>query len=245
VFTAAERDAVRERLLTMAEEDPDVVGAAVTGSYAVGRSDEWSDVDVAFAIRGELDPALGRWAAALERELGAVHHWDLPWGSTIYRVFLLPDWLQVDIAFIPQAEFGARGPNWRTVFGATVDVGASLPPATASLVGMGWLGLRHGRTCIARAQPWQAEWSISTARDHILALACVRLGYPARFAKGADRLPRELTSALEETLVRSLDESELRRALAAVGRAYVAELRSSDENLARTLEPMVEDLTGP
>ena len=90
MFTAEQRDRVRERLLGLAEGDPNVVGAAITGSYTTDGGDEWSDVDLAFGIRGELRPALEHWARILEREFGALHHWDLPWGSCVYRVFLLP-----------------------------------------------------------------------------------------------------------------------------------------------------------
>src|SRR6266571_3773650 len=127
MFTVEERNRVRARLLELAEADPAVAAAAITGSYVADGGDEWSDVDLAFAIRGELSPALEYWTKLLYGELGALHHWDLPWGSTVYRVFLLPEWLEVDIAFTPTAEFGPRGPNWRTVFGETVEVEPTAP----------------------------------------------------------------------------------------------------------------------
>ncbi|MEX2212401.1 MAG: nucleotidyltransferase domain-containing protein [Gaiellaceae bacterium] len=47
MFTVEERDRVRERLLELAEADTGIAAAAITGSYAVGKSDEWSDIDVA------------------------------------------------------------------------------------------------------------------------------------------------------------------------------------------------------
>jgi len=31
-------------------------------------------------------------------------------------------------------------------------------------------------------QPWQAEHLISAARHHVLALACLRLGYPTMYS---------------------------------------------------------------
>jgi hypothetical protein len=34
-------------------------------------------------------------------EFGALHHWDLPWGSTVFRVFLLPGCLEVE-ALLPE-----------------------------------------------------------------------------------------------------------------------------------------------
>ncbi|HEU5278746.1 MAG TPA: hypothetical protein VFU26_07580 [Gaiellaceae bacterium] len=243
MFSIEERDRVRERVLELAEADDDVVAAAITGSYAAGGSDEWSDIDLAFGIHGELPQALERWTKILYADFAALHHWDLPWGSTVYRVFLLPDWLEIDIAFTPAAEFGPRGPNWRTVFGETAEVEPTPPPSTDDLAGLGWHYVLHARMAIERGKPWHAEWLIAGIREYVLALACLRLGLPTRYAKGADQLPSELTAPLEDTFVRSLDEPELRRALAAVSAALTAELERSDAALAERLRPVLLGLS--
>jgi hypothetical protein len=244
VFTIEERDRTRERLLELAEADPGVPGAAITGSYAAGGGDEWSDIDLAFAIDGELDAALERWTEFLYRDFGALDHWDLPWGSSVYRVFLLPGCLEVDIAFTPAADFGPRGPNWRTVFGETVDVAPNVPPDPGNLAGLAWHHVLHARMCIERGKPWQAVWLIDGVRDHVIALACLRLGQPARFAKGADLLPEEISKQLEATLVGSLAEAELRRALGAAAAALAAELERMEPALAAWLQPTLAELGG-
>jgi predicted nucleotidyltransferase len=243
VFTTAERERVRELLLARAADDPDVAAAAITGSYAVGGGDEWSDIDLAFAIRGELAPALERWTRIVDEEFTTIHHWDLPLGRTVYRVFLLPEWLQLDLAVTPAESFGPRGPNWRTVFGDTLEPTPPPPPSPDEFIGFAWLCARHARVCIDRDLPWQCEWCISGVRDNVLALACLRLGYPTRFARAVDRLPQELTAPLEPTLVRSVERAELRRALAAASVAYADELERTDAALSTTLRPMLEELT--
>jgi predicted nucleotidyltransferase len=242
VFSPEEREQVRQRLLEAAEADPGVVGAAFTGSVVAGAQDDWSDIDLALGIDGELAPALERWAELLDRDFGALHHWDLPWGSSVYRVFLLPGWLEVDIAFTPAADFGPRGPNWRTVFGETVDVAPNAPVPQDELVGLAWHHVLHARACVERGKPWQAEWLISALRDHVLSLGCLRLGHITRFAKGADLLPPELAEPVEAALVRSLDETELRRALAAATEAFAAELERVDPALAAALQPMLAEV---
>ena len=244
MFTVEERDAVRRRLLELAQEDAAVGAAAITGSAAAGSADRWSDIDLAFGIRGDLSGALLHWTSVLYAEFAALHHWDLPFGSSIYRVFLLPGCLEVDIAFTPEADFGPRGPNWRTVFGETAEVPTTEPPGRDDLVGLAWHHVLHARICIERGKPWQAEWLIGGVREHVLALACVRLGYPARFAKGTDLLPPEVKAAVEPALVRSLDEAELRRALGVAAAALTAELQRTDEALAERLRPALEELAG-
>jgi Nucleotidyltransferase domain len=245
MFSVEERDRVRKRLLELAEEDVSVVGAAFTGSYAAGAGDEWSDIDLAFAVSGELRPALEHWTELLYRDFAALHHWDLPFASSVYRVFLLPGCLEVDIAFTPAADFGPRGPQWRTVFGETTGLAPGAPPSRDHLAGLAWHHVLHARACIERGKRWQAEYWTSGVRDQVLALACLRLGHETGYANGAHLLPPELTTPLEATLVRSLDEAELRRALAAAADALVGELERTEPKLAARLRPALVELGHP
>jgi hypothetical protein len=87
------------------------------------------------------------------------------------------------------------------------------PPSHDHLIGLAWHHALHARVCIERRRWWQAEYWISAVRDQVIALACVRLGHPASYAKGAHLLPSRVTAPLAAALVRSLDEAELRRAL--------------------------------
>lgn len=242
MFDVEERDRVRTRLLELAAADGDTPAAAITGSGAAGGTDRWSDIDLAVAVRGDLAAALGRWTDLIYRDFAALHHWDLPSGSSVYRVFLLPGGLEVDIGFTPEADFAARGPNWRLVFGAP----GRLPAAAAgpdNLVGLAWHHVLHARACIERGRPWQAEWLIGGVRDHVITLACRRLGLPASYAKGADLLPAQLTAPLVATLVRSLDADELRRALAAATAALLSELDRTVPDLAARLRPVLLDFS--
>ncbi|MFF0151372.1 hypothetical protein [Micromonospora sp. NPDC005203] len=242
MFSTGERDSIRERLLDLADEDPAVVGAAVTGSHALDGGDRWSDIDLVFGIEGPLPFAMRRWTDLLYRDFAAVHHWDLPSGSVVYRVFLLPDLLEVDIGFAPAAEFGPHGPAWRTVFGHSAPPKDGQPSCPRNLVGLGWHHALHAWTCIQRHRWWQAEQWIAALRGQILALACLRLGHPASHAKNAHLLPPEVTAPLNATLVRALDEAELTRALSAATAALVAELALADGALAARLAATLGDL---
>lgn len=244
MFAAEERDQVRARLLRIAGSDPDVTGAAITGSHAGGEADQWSDIDLAFGVRGPLGEALERWTGWLYEDFGAVHHWDLPSGPAVYRVFLLPGWLEADIAFTPAHQFGPLGPLWRTVFGDIAPVEPTAPPTVDDLAGRAWHHVLHARVSIERHRLWQAQYWVGAARGQVVSLACLRLGYPTAHARGAHLLPPEVTAPLEETLVRVLTEGELRRALAAVVAALAAELERGRPGLAARLGPMLPELAG-
>ena len=50
MFTAEERERIRERLIERAKADPLVVSGAEVGSRALGPGDRWSDIDLTFGL---------------------------------------------------------------------------------------------------------------------------------------------------------------------------------------------------
>ena len=86
---------------------------------------------------------------------------------------------------------------------------------------------------------------LSAARDQVLALACVRHGVPAAYARGADALPAEVTAPLEVALVGSLDPAELERALRAVLERLRDEAERADADLAERLAGPLAQLAQP
>ena len=121
MFTVEQRDALRERVLRLAEGDERTVAGAAVGSLALGGGDRYSDLDLTFAVADDVPVAdvLDDWTRTLVDELDAVHLVDLERGPTIYRVFLLPDLLQFDLSMTPAAQFRPAGPRFRLLFGET------------------------------------------------------------------------------------------------------------------------------
>ena len=244
MFTPEEREALRADLIDRARRDPRISGAAITGSGSVGELDRWSDIDLGFGVReaSDLRPALDDFTEYMRRERSALDTLDVMRDPWIYRVFLLPNTLQVDLAFAPATHFGARAPSFKLVFGDAVERPHVLPPDARELIGYGWLYALHARSSIARARPWQAEYMISAVRDHALALACLRLGLPAREARGIDRLPSDITKPLELGLIRRLERADLARAFQATTEGLAREIRLVDADLAARLEPALSSL---
>jgi hypothetical protein len=238
MFTPEERARLRSDLIARATGDRRISGVAITGSAAAEREDRWSDIDLAFGVADPdgLQEVLSDWTEQMYGQHLALHHMDVPAGAWIYRVFILPSSLQVDLAFAPAAEFRALAPTFRLVSGEANEPRYLPSPRAADLIGPGWLYALHARTCIARRQLWQAEYMISGVRDQALALACIRHGLPAVHGRGMDQLPRGVTAPLESALVRQLDAAELGRALRAAIHGLLGEIRSVDEELAGRLE---------
>jgi hypothetical protein len=219
VFTIEQRDALRKRLLRLAEDDERVVGGAAVGSLAVDGGDRFSDLDLTFGIADgvPLAEVLDDWTRTLVDELDAVRLADLERGPTTYRVFLLPDALQFDLSMTPAARFRPAGPRFQLLFGeaAAGEPNIPAPPAAEDLFGWGVIYALHSRACIERGRVWQAEHYVGAVRDHALSLACLREGLPAVQARGYDDLSAETLARFEAAHVGALEPGALRAALAA------------------------------
>lgn len=245
MFTEAERRRLRASLLQHATGDIRVSGAAVTGSGADEREDIWSDIDLAFGIRGAaaIPEVLADWTAHMYAEHGAVHHIDIHAGAWTYRVFLLASTLQVDLAFVDAAEFCALGNAFQLVQGEAMPPRHAPSPEPSHIIGMAWLYALHARSSIERGKLWQAEYMISGIRDHAIALACLRHRLPADHARGMDQLPESVKAMFLDALVQRLEEAELRRAFRVVMKGLAGEIRCVDEQLAGRLQTTLERLS--
>jgi hypothetical protein len=237
MFTSLQRDRLRSELLDRAAADGRIAGSAITGSAATGCEDVWSDIDLAFGVThtDEIPAVLSDWTSLMCDQHGAVHHVDVKSGAWIYRVFLLPNTLQVDIALVSAAEFRPLAPSFRLVHGKASEPRHAPPPAAADIIGFAWLYALHARSSIARRKLWQAEYMISGVRDHALSLACLRYGVPVAHGRGIDHLPIDATEPFEGSLVRQLETAELARAFGVVVAGLLNEIRHADEQLAERL----------
>ena len=232
MFTVEQRDALRERLLRLAEKDERVVAGAAVGSLAVDGGDRYSDLDLTFGIADHVpvSDVLDDWTRTLIDELDAVHLADLERGPTTYRVFLLPDALQFDLSMTPATQFRPAGPRFRLLFGETAADESQVsgppviptPPATRDLFGWGVIYALHARACIERGRFWQAEHYVGAVRDHALSLACLGQGLPAVQARGYDDLSADTLARFEATHVGAVEPGALRAALAASVLALMA-----------------------
>ena len=228
MFSIAFRQQVSSCVLEWAKSDERIVAGAVVGSLAHGPGDRWSDLDLTFAVAEEvkIGDVLEDWTERLVVEFDAIRLFDLPTGSSIYRVLLLPGCLQFDLSFSPASDFGAIGPKFKLLFGNAAQKPNVPPPALRDLFGYAAHHVLRARLCIERDRPCQAEYWLSAARDYGLSLACVRRGLSAHHGRGFDDLPSDLRGLLYEALVKSLDRQAL---LTALGQTIELLLQESAE----------------
>lgn len=229
---------MHERIIEIARADPRVTGGADIGSSITGTQDRWSDIDITFGIKDGLDikTVLDEWTALLDSEFGLAHYFDVPRPGAIYRVMLFVSGLEMDLSVATENEFGPRAPNFRLIFGSAVERTHFPQQVAGDLIGWGWHHALHANSAIARGRYWQAVHWMGTLRDLVISLRCIRHGIPSTEQRTVDQLPAEELATLDGTLVRSVDASELRRALAALTREFLREVRQHDPNTCVQLE---------
>lgn len=246
MFTREEREQIRTALVSAAQQDPTITGAAHLGSAAANRLDDWSDIDLAVCISpgSKMEEVVGAWTSRLYRNHRAIAHCDVKRGDTLYRVFLLDNTLQVDISFWPADQFRAIGPKFRLIFGVANEPQLSAAVSTDELIGFAWLYALHVRSSIARNRLLQAEYMLSSMRNQVLALACLRQGLSTREGRGFDDLAEHQRSGFEACYPSSIDARELRRALQSTMTGLLSEIRLRDSDLALRIEPTLIEIAG-
>jgi len=245
MFSTHDRDRVVARLIDAAGADERVRAAALVGSLSRQEVDRWADIDLAFGVAdgGHVRRVLADLDAILSKEFGAVHLFDLPFGSALFRVLLLNGCLQCDLSVMPAADFGPIGPKFRLLFGQAVSKPFVEPPSASDLFGYAVHHAVRARFCIERGRFWQAEYWISGLRDHALALACRSRNLPARDGRGFDELPDEVSARFRGALVAALDRDHL---LSGLTVAIDGLLQESRGVVARTadVESRLRELIG-
>lgn len=246
MFSEQERQRVLEQLIEWAESDERIEQAAVVGSLAAGAGDRWSDIDLTFGVTSAVPVSvvIDDWTRRVETSLEAVPLLDLDAGGTLYRVFLMPGCLQVDLSFTPADGFRKATDRFRPLFGAYKT---SPPPQPSEHDAFGWALLYaiHARACIERERWWQAEHAVSQTRNHTLNLECMRRGLPTQFGRGFDDLPPSVLAKVEGALVSGLERGELSRALAVAALALQqtsSEVESLPPALRERLDEFVRQL---
>jgi hypothetical protein len=192
-----------------------------------------------FGVDGNLDAVLADWSETVVAELGGVHLFDLASGPAVYRVFLLPGCLQVDLSFTPWAQFAPAGPTWRQLFGTAGEARPRAPRPTDEIVGYAVHHAVRAHAAIGRGRTWQAEHWIAGVREEALGLACRQLGLPEAHSRGVDELPNDVLERAAAARPRELEPGELRRALCAAVELLVAEAGAAIDHVRPRLRELV------
>ena len=118
-YLPATREAILDRLLTALQNDKRITGLVIVGSGAKGFEDIYSDIDLCAitTLADDVKPVSQEWGVRICEMLPMFHSFEVPRAPNIYLwVFLLENFLEIDLCFLCLNDLQATRKRWRTVF---------------------------------------------------------------------------------------------------------------------------------
>ena len=118
-YSPAAREATLNHLLTTLRSDKRLAGLLVVGSGAEGFEDDHSDIDLCAVttVADDVKPAFQEWGVNIREMLPMFHSLESPRAPNVYLwVFLLENFLEIDVCFLCLDDLRATRKRWKTVF---------------------------------------------------------------------------------------------------------------------------------
>lgn len=221
---------VLDRFIAACRADERVVAAFLSGSYARGAADTYSDLDIDLITTDAAYEEFHADHAAFIRLLGEpvfLEFFDLP--NTVF--FIFPDGTECELALGRESHLtDMHGGPYRVLLDKTgILVGAVFPSAGSTeaeqietlrrLVYWFWHDLSHFTTAIARRQLWWAHGQLEELRRLCVNLARLKQNFSASadgYEKVEHALPAEQLAPLQATYCPLEHDAMLRAALVIV-----------------------------
>ncbi|MBK9247889.1 MAG: nucleotidyltransferase domain-containing protein [Ignavibacteria bacterium] len=215
LFTIEKREEIRNAIISNVKSDNRIVSAAVIGSYSRGEVDRWSDIDLTFGIDETVptNTVMDSMTEYMIQEFQAVVLFDISRGTTMYRVFILPGCLQVDLSFSSVSHFGAVGSHFTLLYGSSLEKPQPMPQKTRELFGYMIHHLLRAKFCAERDRLWQAEFWLAEARNYALKLACISHNLTIDYGRGYDDLPQEVLDCFTGSFIAQITKEEIVRGI--------------------------------
>lgn len=221
---------VQKQIIDFAKSDSNIIDCAIVGSESVGNDDKWSDVDLTFGYENDADvnQILRDWSKMMLEVFDANKLFDLSYKESLYRVFLLPNALQVDLSFTPSEHFGAITDNFKLIFGNQRKREFKSLPEINSIAGYTILFALKTRTSTEREKYWQAEYYLSKCRENIMILKCLKENLNSFDGRSFDELPPRFLQQIQNTLIDEPTKQNLENGLKSTIQILIEELSTVD-----------------
>lgn len=254
-FSPATRDATLNRLLDALQSDKRITGTLVVGSGAVGFEDVYSDIDLCAVttLAKDVKPAFQEWGAKICEMLPIFHHLESVRAANVYLwVFLLENFLEIDLCFLCLDALRATRKRWKTVFDRSGRIESimqsswenrpepNLEAGYRSRLNSSWHYIIHAVIALQRKQPWRALYEIEQIRNQAIELRGLRMELETKRFRHVDGMSEDFLTGVEQTLVPSLSKVDMMNALKTAIACFFREARHFDKMLNLTLAERFE-----
>ena len=258
-YSPTTREATLNRLLTALQGDTRLSGLLIVGSGAEGFEDAHSDIDLC-AVTTTADDVRSvsqEWGVKICEMLPMFHSLEIPRAPNIYLwVFLLENFLEIDLCFLCLDDLRATRNRWKTVFDRSGRIESimrstwenrpksNLEDVYRYRIGSIWHYVKHAVVAVQRNQPWRAVYELEQIRNQAIELRGLRDELETKRFRHVDQMSEDFLIGLERTLVLSLSEVDIMNALKAATICFFREARHYDEilnlQLAESFETKVK-----
>ena len=254
-YSPATREAILDRLLTALQSDKRLAGLLVVGSGAEGFEDAHSDIDLCAVTTSADDvrPAFQEWGEKIREMLPMFHSLESPRAPNVYLwVFLLENFLEIDLCFLCLNDLRATRNRWNTIFDRSGRIESimqsswenrpkpDLEEAYRFRLSSIWHCIKHATIAAQRGQPWRAIFELELIRDRAIELRGLREELETKRFRHVDQMPEDFLKGLEQTLVLSLKGVDIMNALKAATACFFSEAREYDKMLNLELTENLE-----
>ncbi len=245
-YSPATREATLNRLLTALQNDKRLAGLLIVGSGAEGFEDAHSDIDLCAVttLADDVRPAFREWGIKVHEMLPVFHSLESARAPNVYLwVFLLENFLEIDLCFLCLDDLRATRDRWKTVFDRSGKIESimqsswenrpkpDLEEAYRSRLSSIWHCIKHATIAVQRQQPWRAIFELELIRNRTIELRGLRDELETKRFRHVDRMSEGFLTGLEQTLVLSLRDIDVMNALEAATTCFFREARQYDEIL--------------
>lgn len=237
MYSKEERDEIQNSIIALAQKDNRIKDCAIVGSESIGKHDKWSDIDLTFGIddETEISQILSEWNAIMFANFNANVLFDVEYKESIYRVYLLPNALQVDLSFTPTQNFGAITNAFKLIFGKANHRQHKPEPELSSILGYSILYALKSRCAIEREKYWQAIFYLDKFRENIMTMKCISLHLNPFDGRSFDELPNSFLNKITTGLTGELNRDTLKNSLRSFTKILIQEIKQ-DNTIAYTFE---------
>lgn len=223
------RSNVQDVIIDLAKRDKRITDCAVVGSEAISQNDDWSDIDLTFGVSDDVDITviLSDWNCIMAKQFDAHVLFDLPHRQSIYRVYLLPNALQVDLSFTPTKYFGALTKKFKLIYGNVKRQEIVPIPEYKTIYGYAVLYALKTRCALERMKVWQSYYYLGKYREYIMQLKCIEVNVDSKDGRGYGDLPTSFLTDIQQSLTSKMDTDSIRDSLSKLTKVF---LRTTHNN---------------
>lgn len=231
LYSPKEREEILNKIIEITKQDNSIVGTIIVGSGAEGFRDEYSDIDLCVVIKNDADilKVYRDFAHKVNNQLEVFKYVEVLIENKRYlHLFLLDNFLELDISFVYLKNLAALRNRWKVSFDNSGKIEEIMQRTWNERKNWNgkkdkvdikevyinhmediWYNIIHGVISVKRKDFWRALYELEYIRNITIELHGLREGLETKRFRYVDKMSHTFREDIEKTLVSSMDSTSL------------------------------------